>query len=79
MASLAQSTTQARYEQMFPILEPSEMGRLLRFGQMRSFKDGEYIARTGEVGLGMFVGTQWVAGGSLAVRSLARSPAPCFG
>ena len=55
MASLAQSTTQARYEQIFPILEPSEMGRLLRFGQMRSFKDGEYIARTGEVGLGMFV------------------------
>ncbi|HEX4025840.1 MAG TPA: FAD-dependent oxidoreductase [Steroidobacteraceae bacterium] len=40
---------------MFPTLEPSEMGRLLRFGQMRSFADGEYLARTGEIGLGMFV------------------------
>jgi thioredoxin reductase (NADPH) len=55
MARPAQSTTDARYEQMFPVLEPSEIGRLLRFGQMRPFEAGEQIARTGEIGFGMFV------------------------
>ena len=55
MARPRQSVFDTRYEQMFPTLEPSEIGRLLRFGQMRSFADHEYLSRTGETGFGMFV------------------------
>jgi thioredoxin reductase (NADPH) len=36
-------------------LDRSEIGRLMRFGQVRAFAEGEYLSRTGEIGLGMFV------------------------
>ena len=41
--------------QRFPTLDRSEIGRLMRFGQVRAFAEGEYLSRTGEIGLGMFV------------------------
>ena len=46
---------EARHDQMFPILEPPEIARLHRFGAPRSFAAGDYLARTGEVGPGMYV------------------------
>src|SRR3989441_10187390 len=42
-------------DQMFPVLEPTEIDRLRRFGETRSYGAGERLATTGEVGPGMFV------------------------
>ena len=39
--------------QLFPTLEDSEIARLQRFGETREFTDGAFLARTGEVGVGM--------------------------
>jgi thioredoxin reductase (NADPH) len=40
---------------MFPVLEPAEIDRVRRFGETRSYRAGERLATTGEVGPGMFV------------------------
>jgi thioredoxin reductase (NADPH) len=49
------SIIDTRYDQMFPTLEAADIARLRRFGDVRSFADGEYLARGGETGIGMFV------------------------
>jgi thioredoxin reductase (NADPH) len=38
---------------MFPTLQPFEIERVRRFGEARSFNDGEALARVGEVGHGL--------------------------
>jgi thioredoxin reductase (NADPH) len=55
IAKLMESIIDTRDAQRFPTLDRSEIGRLRRFGQMRSFAEGEYLSRTGEIGLGMLV------------------------
>ncbi len=40
---------------MFPTLEPAEVDRLRRFGDLRSYPSGEYLERTGEAGPGMII------------------------
>jgi len=40
---------------MFPVLEPDEVDRLRRFGEVRSFQPGETLVRIGERGIGMAV------------------------
>ena len=47
--------TEARREQIFPTLDAEEINRLRRFGQCRSFADGEALVRVGEVGHGLVV------------------------
>jgi thioredoxin reductase (NADPH) len=64
MPSAPRPITETRREQMFPSLEPGEIERLRRFGGGRSFTDGAYLARTGEVGPGMFV----ILSGEVVVR-----------
>ena len=49
------SVIETRYAQMFPTLDQAEIARLSRFGERRRFAEGEYLARTGEPGLGMYV------------------------
>ena len=44
-----------RHEQTFPTLTPHEIERMRRFGELRSYKDGEVLFETGKVGPGMFV------------------------
>jgi thioredoxin reductase (NADPH) len=44
-----------RHDQMFPVLEPAEIDRVRRFGETRSYRAGEHLATTGEVGPGMLV------------------------
>jgi thioredoxin reductase (NADPH) len=44
-----------RRDQMFPKLAMAEIDRLRRFGQLRQFKNGEFLTRAGEVAPGMFV------------------------
>jgi thioredoxin reductase (NADPH) len=45
----------ARRGQIYPTLTPAEVNRLRRFGEVRSFKDGETLAVVGQTGLGMTV------------------------
>jgi len=44
-----------RHEQTFPTLTHHEIERMRRFGELRSYKDGEVLFETGKVGPGMFV------------------------
>jgi thioredoxin reductase (NADPH) len=44
-----------RYEQTFPVLTAHEIARMHRFGEVRTYKDGERLFETGKPGLGMFV------------------------
>ena len=46
---------EARRDQMFPVLEPVEVGRLWRFGELKSYAAGDRIVATGEVAPGAFV------------------------
>ena len=49
------SIIDTRREQMFPVLEPVEMERLRRFGELRSYAHGEALAKVGEPGHGLTV------------------------
>jgi thioredoxin reductase (NADPH) len=49
------SIIETRSHQMFPTLSPAELERLQRFGELRSYRGGEYLAKTGEVSPGMFL------------------------
>src|SRR6202521_624568 len=46
---------ETRHDQMFPVLEPAEIDRMRRFGETRSYRAGERLATTGEVGPGLCV------------------------
>src|ERR1700756_228564 len=45
----------ARPEQTFPTLTDAEIARMRRFGEVKSFSDGELMFETGKPGRGMFV------------------------
>jgi thioredoxin reductase (NADPH) len=49
------STIDTRREQMFPKLDPREIDRLRRFGEVRRYTAGEALFVTGETAPGMFV------------------------
>ena len=44
-----------RHEQTFPALTPHEIARMRRFGEIRTYRDGEMLFETGKPGPGMFV------------------------
>src|ERR1700719_1621388 len=44
-----------RHEQTFPALMPQEIARMRRFGDIRTYRDGERLFETGKPGPGMFV------------------------
>ena len=44
-----------RHHQMFPLLEASEIGRIARLGERRTYAAGSDIFTTGEVAVGAFV------------------------
>lgn len=52
---MPQTILDTRREQMFPRLEPDEVERVRRFGQVRAYAAGEALYRAGEAGHGMFV------------------------
>src|SRR5437762_10340021 len=54
---------ETRREQMFPTLEPAEIDRLRRFGELRAYREGEALVKVGEVGHGLTV----VLAGAVAV------------
>jgi thioredoxin reductase (NADPH) len=55
MTSATQSIMDTRREQMFPTLQPLEVERVRRFGEVRSFGVGEPLAKAGDVGRGLSV------------------------
>ena len=63
MAANARQLIEARFEQMFPTLEPDDIDRLRRFGEVRRYDPGTYVVRTGEASAGMIV----VLSGNVAV------------
>ena len=54
-ATGATFTAFPRHEQTFPTLTHPEIERMRRFGELRTYKDGEALFETGKVGPGMFV------------------------
>ena len=44
-----------RHDQMFPILNESEIARVARFGERRRYAAGVALFRTGDVGIGLLV------------------------
>jgi thioredoxin reductase (NADPH) len=55
MSAPAQSIIDTRRAQMFPNLEPAEIERVRRFGEIRTFGAGEVLAMVGQVGLGLVI------------------------
>ena len=55
MAVPSKSITDTRHDQMFPNLEPPEVERVRRFGEVRSFGAGEALASVGTVGHGLSI------------------------
>ena len=49
------SIIETRRDQMFPILEPFEIERIRRFGEIRSYGKGEALAKVGHVGPGLTI------------------------
>ncbi len=52
MTSATPSVMDTRCDQMFPALQPFEIERGRRFGEVRSFGVGEPLAKVGDVGRG---------------------------
>ena len=63
MGTPARSVIETRYDQMFPTLEPAQIDRLRRFGEIRRYGGRERLVATGEVSPGMIV----VLSGEVAV------------
>lgn len=74
-ATPASRTVETRRDQMFLRLDSGEIDRLRRFGEERRFRAGEYLAKVGDPGLGLFVVLEGAVdisqrlrdGGSLAI------------
>lgn len=49
------ATVFPRHEQTFPALTAQEIARMRRFGELRTYKNGEPLFETGRPGAGMFV------------------------
>ena len=70
MAVPPRSTFETRFDQMFPVLEPHEVELMRRFGEVRRWRDGERIATTGEVALGLI----FVLDGEVVVTRREETP-----
>ena len=55
MSSSPDVLIEARHSQMFPVLEASEIARIARLGERRTYASGTHVFTTGEVAPGAFV------------------------
>jgi thioredoxin reductase (NADPH) len=55
MSVATPSIFETRHDQMFPVLEASEIERVRRFGEVHSFGAGEALARVGDIGHGLII------------------------
>ena len=65
MSMSTRSIIEARREQMFPVLEPVEIERLRRFGELRSYAPGEALAKVGDPGPGLTI----ILGGEVEIHT----------
>jgi thioredoxin reductase (NADPH) len=70
MAVPPRSTFETRFDQMFPVLEMHEVEQMRRFGEVRRWRDGERIATTGEIALGLI----FVLAGEVIVTRREETP-----
>ncbi|HUI94532.1 MAG TPA: FAD-dependent oxidoreductase [Xanthobacteraceae bacterium] len=63
MATPHRSVMDTRADQMFPTLEPGEIERMRRFGEVQRFAVGELMSRVGQTGMGISV----VLGGAVEI------------
>ena len=68
MVAQLQSIREQRYDQIYPILDPMEIERVRRFGNLRSFGAGELLWTVGEVAPGLMV----ILAGKVAVTERDR-------
>jgi thioredoxin reductase (NADPH) len=54
-AGLSAASSFPRHEQTFPELTAQEIARMRRFGEVRTYRDGDRLFETGKPGPGMFV------------------------
>ena len=54
MSAAALPIIEARREQMFPVLDASDIARLKRFGELRDYQPGDALMKTGEVASGLY-------------------------
>ena len=55
MSVTAPSIVETRRDQIFPVLVPSEIERMRRFGEIRSYAEGEALIEVGKMGEGLLV------------------------
>jgi len=55
MSSSAPSMIETRRDQIFPVLLPSDIERMRRFGEIGYYTDGQALIEAGKVGDGLFV------------------------
>ena len=55
MAVPTQSIIDTRRHQMFPVLEPADIERVHRFGEVRSYGAGAALAKVGDMGHGLSI------------------------
>jgi thioredoxin reductase (NADPH) len=55
MAAPTRSIIDTRADQMFPMLDPAEIDRMRRFGEVRHFEVDDALSHVGQVGLGVSV------------------------
>src|SRR6476661_2388175 len=55
MAVPAHSIIETRRDQMFPVLDSSEIERVRHFGTLRSYRDGEALAKAGSISEGFSI------------------------
>src|SRR4051812_789766 len=55
LTAAAQSIIATRRHQMFPMLEPAEIERMRRFGEMCSYARGDALAKVGTVSRGFTI------------------------
>jgi thioredoxin reductase (NADPH) len=55
MPAAPQSIIDTRRHQMFPVLEPTDIERVRRFGKVRAYRAGEALVQVGHVGPGLTI------------------------
>ena len=55
MPAAPQSIIDTRRHQMFPVLESTDIERMRRFGNFRSYRAGETLVEVGNVGPGLTI------------------------
>jgi thioredoxin reductase (NADPH) len=79
MAAADKPIIETRREQMFPVLEATEIERVRRFGKVRAFAAGEALASVGQADLGLTIILEGTVDVTQHDQSGRRSPIVTYG